>query len=61
MIPCLEDKELVQEYEQGNFSIERNIFLSLHSGLGIDAYPIGVDQDRGKVVDILKRLQALAT
>lgn len=43
MLPCLEDFELTKEYEAGNFSIERNVFLSLHSGLGIDTYPIGID------------------
>ncbi|NTU66845.1 MAG: DUF711 family protein [Candidatus Moranbacteria bacterium] len=60
MFPCLEDFELAQEYEKGNFSIERNIFLSLHSGLGIDTYPIGVDEELGKVVDILKTIQGLS-
>lgn len=60
MLPALEDFELAREYEQGNFSIERNIFLSLHSGLGIDTQPIGVDQDREKVINILKLIQALS-
>ena len=27
---------IAEEYEKGNFSIERNVYLSLHSGLGID-------------------------
>src|SRR3972149_1931635 len=27
MMPCLEDFELADEYEKGNFSIERNIFI----------------------------------
>ncbi len=60
MLPCLEDDELAQEYEQGNFSIERNIFLSLHSGLGIDTYPIAVDEKPERVIEILKLLQALS-
>ena len=60
MLPCLEDDELAKEYEQGNFSIERNIFLSLHSGLGIDTYPIAVDEKPERVVEILTLLQALS-
>lgn len=60
MIPCLEDFELAEEYEKGNFSIERNIFLSLHCGLGIDVYPIGVDEDPQRVVQILKLMQGLS-
>jgi hypothetical protein len=60
MFPCLEDFELADEYEKGNFSVERNIFLSLHSGLGIDTYPIGVDESPSRVFDILKVLQAFS-
>lgn len=60
MFPCLEDFELADEYEQGNFTIERNIFLSLHSGLGIDTYPIGVNEKPEKVLSILKLIQALS-
>lgn len=60
MFPCLEDFELADEYEKGNFSIERNIYLSLHSGLGIDTYPIGVDEKPERVVEILKLLQGLS-
>ena len=60
MFPCLEDFELADEYEQGNFSLERNLFLSLHSGLGIDTYPIGIDESPEKVVDILKVVQGLS-
>ena len=60
MMPCLEDFELANEYEQGNFSVERNIFLSLHSGLGIDTYPIGVDEDPQRVVQILQLVQGLS-
>ncbi len=60
MLPCLEDFELAKEYERGNFSIERNIFLSLHSGLGIDTYPIAIDQPKKKVVEILRLVQSLS-
>lgn len=60
MFPCLEDFELAEEYEKGNFNIERNIYLSLHSGVGIDVYPIGVNQKRDKVLDILNLLQDLS-
>jgi len=60
MFPCLEDFELAAEYEQGQFSIERNLFLSLHSGLGIDTYPIGIDEDRAKVLEIFRLVQALS-
>lgn len=60
MFPCLEDFELADEYEQSKFTIERNIFLSLHSGLGIDTYPIGVDENPEKVLSILKLVQALS-
>lgn len=60
MLPALEDFELAKEYEKGNFSIERNIYLSLHSGLGIDTYPIGVDEKPEKMVEILKLLQSLS-
>jgi hypothetical protein len=60
MLPCLEDDDLAVEYDKGNFSIERNVFLSLHSGLGIDTYPIGVDEDPARIVEILKLIQALS-
>lgn len=60
MLPCLEDFELAEEYEQGNFPLERNLFLSLHSGLGIDTYPIGMDEDPMRVVEILKLVQRLS-
>lgn len=60
MLPCLEDKYLALEYNQGNFSIERNVFLSLHSGLGIDTYPIGIDEKRERIIDILKLIQGLS-
>ena len=60
MLPCLEDFELADEYEAGNFSIERNVYLSLHSGLGIDTYPIGIDENPERVMEILKLLQSLS-
>ena len=60
MLPCLEDFELADEYEKGNFSIERNIFLSLQSGLGIDTYPIGIDESPKRVLNILKTIQSLS-
>ena len=60
MFPCLEDAELANEYENGNFNIERNIYLSLHSGLGIDTYPIGIDENPQRVLEILKLLQKLS-
>ena len=60
MVPCLEDFELAEEYAKGNFTIERNLFLSLNSGLGIDTYPIGTDEDIEKVTQILKLVQALS-
>jgi len=60
MFPCLEDFELAEEYEKGNFNIERNIFLSLHSGLGIDTYPIAVNQNKERIVEILKLVQQLS-
>ncbi|EKE27291.1 MAG: hypothetical protein ACD_3C00226G0010 [uncultured bacterium (gcode 4)] len=60
MFPCLEDFELASEYSVWNFSIERNIFLSLHSWLWIDTYPIWINQNKKKVADILKLVQALS-
>ena len=60
MLPCLEDFELADEYEQGNFSIERNLFLSLHSGLGIDTYPIGIDEKSEKVLEVLNLVKGLS-
>jgi hypothetical protein len=60
MLPCLEDFELAEEYRQGNFTIERNIYLSLHSGLGIDTYPIGIDEAPERVFEILCLLQGLS-
>lgn len=59
-MPCLEDFELAKEYELGNFSVERNIFLSLHSGLGIDTFPVGIDEDLKRVTQILQLIQKLS-
>ncbi len=60
MFPCLEDFELTEEYEKGNFDIERNIYLSLHSGLGIDTYPIAINESKERVIEILKLIQQLS-
>lgn len=60
MFPCLEDFRLAEEYEKGNFSIERNLFLSLHSGLGIDTYPVGVNEKQERIINILKTIQGLS-
>lgn len=60
MFPCLEDFGLAKEYEKGNFSVERNIFLSLHSGLGIDTYPIGINEKQERIINILKTIQGLS-
>lgn len=61
MFPCLEDFELGKEYENGSFPIERNLFLSLHSGLGIDTYPIGVNENSERVLEILRLVQGLSS
>lgn len=60
MLPCLEDFELAGAYENGQFTIERNLWLSLHSGLGIDTYPIGIDEKPERVLEILTLVQALS-
>ena len=60
MFPCLEDFELAEEHEQGRFSVERCVFLSLHSGLGIDSYPVGVDEDPDRMLEVLRLVQALS-
>jgi hypothetical protein len=60
MFPCLEDFELAEEYDNGQFPIERNLYLSLHSGLGIDTYPLGVDERPEMVLHVLRVLQGLA-
>jgi uncharacterized protein len=60
MLPCLEDFELAEEYEAGRFSIERNVFLALHSGLGVDTYPVGIDENPQRILQILCLLQKLS-
>ena len=60
MLPCLEDRQLAGEYEQGRFPIERNLFLAMHCGLGIDTYPLGTDESPERVLEILQLVQALA-
>jgi len=60
MLPCLEDFALASEYDRGEFPIERNLFVSLHSGLGIDTYPLGIDEDPKRIVEILRLVQGLA-
>jgi len=60
MFPCLEDFELADEYERGRFSIERCAFLSLHSGLGIDSYPVAVDEDPDRILEVLRLVHGLS-
>lgn len=60
MFPCLEDAALAEQYDRGDFSIERNLFLSMHCGLGIDTYPIGVDESPERVLNVLQLLRALS-
>lgn len=60
MLPCLEDFELAEEYQAGRFSLERNLFLSLHCGLGIDTYPIGIDEAPERVTEVLRLVQGLS-
>ena len=40
--------------------IERNVYLALHSGLGIDTYPIGVNEKPKRVLQILKLVQGFS-
>jgi hypothetical protein len=60
MLPCLEDFLLAEEYAAGRFGIERNLFLSLHCGLGIDTYPLGIDESPARVLEVLRLLHGLA-
>jgi len=60
MFPCLEDAELARQYSEDNFTMERNLFLSMHCGLGIDTYPIGMDESPERVLEILQLLRALS-
>ena len=39
----------------------KGIFLSLHSGLGIDTYPVGVDENPERVEEVLRLLRDLAS
>ncbi len=60
MLPCLEDRQLAGVYEQGRFTVERNLFLAMHCGLGIDTYPVGIDETPERVLEILRLVQGLA-
>jgi hypothetical protein len=60
MFPCLEDTELAAEYDNGRFSVERNTFLSLHCGLGLDTYPLGVDERPARILEVLRLVRALS-
>jgi len=60
MLPCLEDFELADEYSKGNFDIQTNLFLSLQCGLGIDTYPIGVDEKNQSIIDVMRLTQKLS-
>ncbi|HOP47836.1 MAG TPA: DUF711 family protein [Desulfobacteraceae bacterium] len=60
MFPCLEDFELAEEYDKGRFPIERNIFLAMHCGLGIDTYPVGIDESPKRILEVLRLLRALS-
>lgn len=60
MLPCLEDFHLAEEYSNGNFSMERNIYLSMHSGLGVDTYPLGMDEDPAIILNVLLLLRELS-
>jgi hypothetical protein len=60
MLPCLEDFVLAEEYERGEFSLERNLFLSLHCGLGVDTYPVGLDEEPERILQVLRLLRRLS-
>ncbi len=60
MFPCLEDAGLANYYADGEFTLERNLFLSLHCGLGIDTYPIGTDEKPERVLEVLQLLRTLS-
>jgi hypothetical protein len=48
------------EYEAGEFGIERNLFLSMHCGFGIDTYPIGIDEPAERILSVLEIVRGLA-
>lgn len=58
--PCLEDAGLARLYEQGGFSTERNLFLSMHCASGIDTYPVAMDESPERMLHILQLTHALA-
>jgi uncharacterized protein (UPF0210 family) len=60
MLPCVEDKHLAELYERGEFSLERNLFLSLQCGVGIDTYPIGIDEPAESIAAVLRLVQGLS-
>ena len=60
MLPCLEDFQLAEQYEKGAFSLERNLFLSLHCGLGIDTYPAPLDTPLERLQDLGEQVRRLA-
>lgn len=60
MLPCLEDFELADEYAAGEFPVERNLFLSLQSGLGVDTYPVGIDENPERILEVLRLIQGLS-
>lgn len=60
MLPALEDTQLAAAYARGQFTIERNMFASLHCGLGIDTYPIGVDESPERIRNVLETVHRLA-
>lgn len=60
MLPCLEDDGLAEMYERGAFSLERNLFLSLQCGVGIDTYPIGIDEPEETITSTLRLVQGLS-
>jgi uncharacterized protein (UPF0210 family) len=60
MLPCLEDFPLAEEYQNGNFDLPTNLFLSLHSGLGVDTYPLGINENPQAVLDTLRLVRGLS-
>jgi hypothetical protein len=60
MFPCLEDEGLSSLYEQGRFGVDTALFLSLHSGVGLDTYPIAMDEPPEILVDTLRLVRALS-